>query len=202
MCASGQTGCSGYDVYLSSSGDKGATWSTPLKVSEGISQTAVFPNIVAGAPGQVAVSWYGTNVLGDMNAVPDSTSWDVYVTQITGAASSSPTLTTDDVQSGFHHGPICTQGTACTGTTRNLLDFFDMKFDRNGDLGVVYTRDHGDGLTEIAYAYQTSGCTLTSADCGPGANVPEFPIQSLPAVVGALALGSVIFLRRRAGRRT
>src|SRR6185312_15654052 len=145
-----------YNVYLASSGDKGATWTTPLELSKGVSNTAVFPNIVAGAAGQVAVSWYGTTTPGNNNDAEamKSASWNVYVDQIVGAAGPTPTVTTGVVQYGFHTGVICTMGLGCSGDGRKLLDFFDMQLDGQGHLGVVYTRDLGKDKTEIAYSRQ------------------------------------------------
>jgi hypothetical protein len=188
----------GYNVYLASSGDKGATWTAPLEVSSGISKTAVFPNVVAGASGQVAVSWYGTDVKGDMNTMDPSVSWNVYAAEVTAAASTAPSVATGVVESGFHHGVICTMGAGCTGDGRKLLDFFDMKLDRSGNLGVVYTRDLGGSNTEIAYSHQVSGCPLAAANCGgPGADVAEFPVAATAPLAGGGLLGALLLLRRR-----
>jgi hypothetical protein len=83
-----------------------------------------------------------------------------------------------------------------------LLDFFDMQFDRTGNLGVVYTRDQvtNRAKTEIAYAYQTGGCLLTTADCAPSASLPEFPTQAAPVLLGAGLVGAFAVLRRRRRR--
>jgi MYXO-CTERM domain-containing protein len=157
---------------------------------------------VAGADGQVAVSWYGTDVQGDMNTMPSTASWNVYVSEITNAASKTPNVTTGIVQQDFHHGVICTMGTGCTGDGRMLLDFFDMQFDKTGNLGVVYTRDQVSdrAKTEIAYAYQTNGCLLTTADCAPTANLPEFPTESAPVLLGVGLVGAFAVVRRRRRR--
>ncbi|HLJ09042.1 MAG TPA: hypothetical protein VKX24_10915, partial [Acidimicrobiia bacterium] len=93
----------GFNVYLSSF--KGGAWSSPLEVSKGVSATAVFPQLVAGAPGQVAVSWYGTAAKGDPNTVSPSASWNVYTTQVLGADRAGSSLITSTVQTGFHSGP-------------------------------------------------------------------------------------------------
>jgi hypothetical protein len=187
----------GYNLYLASSADKGATWTTPLELSKGVSSTAVFPNVVAGAPGQVAVSWYGTSASGDPNGVPGSASWDVYATEVTDIAG-TPAITNGVVQHGFHKGPICTHGTGCTGNSRNLLDFFDMQLDGQGRLGIVYTRDQSTNadLTEIAYSHQDTGCLLPS-DCAVGAALAEFPTQIAPVFFGVAVIGGVLLFHRR-----
>jgi hypothetical protein len=187
-----------FQVYLASSADKGATWTTPLKVSQGISKTAVFPNVVAGAPGDVAVSWYGTDVAGDSNSMDANVSWNVYVTQIHDAASATPVLTTGTVETAFHHGVICTQGTGCSGDGRKLLDFFDMKIDGSGNLLVVYTRDHGNAGTEIAFSHQASGCSLTDPGCAPlTAGTTQFPVCALPWLLGGLLTAIAALASRR-----
>ena len=188
----------GYNLYLASSPDKGATWTAPIEVSKGVSSTAVFPNVVAGAPGQVAVSWYGTDASGDPNGVPGGASWNVYASEISGIAGTSPQTTTSVVAAGFHKGPICTHGTGCTGNSRNLLDFFDMQLDGQGHLGIVYTRDQPANplLTEIVYQHQVSGCMIGS-DCSVGANLPEFPSQIAPVFFGIAVIGGVALFRRR-----
>ena len=190
----------GENIYMASSSDKGTTWTPPVAVSKGISRTAVFPNIVAGAAGQVAVSWYGTNTPGDSNddKVMKTATWNVDVVQATAANTAQPALTAGVVQQNFHTGVICTMGTGCTGNGRMLLDFFDMKLDRNGNLGIVYTRDvQQAGKTEIAYSTQTTGCNVSTA-CAPGATVPEFPVAAAGAPVAAAGVvGALLLVRRR-----
>jgi hypothetical protein len=170
-----------------------------MELSKGISSTAVFPNVVAGAPGQVAVSWYGADAPGDPNKVPDDASWNVYAAQVTGMGD-TPSVATTVVQHGFHKGPICTHGLGCTGSSRNLLDFFDMQLDQTGTLGIVYTRDQAADptLTEIAYSRQSTGCVLT-ATCLAQVDAPEFPSAVAPSLIGAAVLGCAVFLR--GGRR-
>ena len=195
----------GFNLYLAASKDKGATWTTPTEVSKGISATAVFPNVVAGAPGQVAVSWYGTSVKGDMNDANamGSAEWNVYTSETINATAPQPSFSLGVVQSNFHKGVICTQGANCTGTTRELLDFFDMKIDGSGALLVVYTRDAPGGTgTEIAFAKQTGGCNLNVAGCGsPGTGVPEAPAAGALGGAGLAVAGLALVLGRRRKRR-
>jgi hypothetical protein len=188
----------GYNLYLASSGDKGAHWTPPLEVSKGVSKTAVFPNVVAGAAGQVAVSWYGTQATGDPNGVPAAAAWSVYATEIENATDQTPSVTTSIVESAFHKGPICTHGLGCTGNSRNLLDFFDMQIDGKGQVGIVYTRDQAANpvKTEIAYSRQVSGCVLT-AECAVSADLAEFPTQIAPVFFGVAVIGGLMLYRRR-----
>ncbi|MFN2545316.1 MAG: sialidase family protein [Actinomycetota bacterium] len=164
----------GFTLYLSHSSDKGATWSAPVAVSRGISGTAIFPNVMAGAAGRVAVSWFGTSTVGDPNNVPGAI-WDVDVSSTLDALDAAPTFTPAVAQSSFHTGNICTNGTGCSGDDRKLLDFFDMQVAHDtGALMVVYARDRGTG-TEIAFARQSDGCSLTQPGVylGPGVPAPD-----------------------------
>ena len=193
-------GGDGFAVYYAASTDKGATWTAPTEVSKGISNTAVFPNIVAGAPGQVAVSWYGTSTAGDPNSVPNA-SWNVDAAETLDGTAAQPTFSTGTVQQNFHTGDICTNGLGCTGTTRELLDFFDMKVDSSGALLVVYARDGANGSgTQIAFSRQMGGCALTKASCGLPNNTPEAPSVAGLAGAGLLATGIILLVGRRRRR--
>jgi hypothetical protein len=225
----------GLNLYLSSSPDKGSSWTKPLEVSKGISRTAVFPNVVAGAAGQVAVSWYGTPTKGDPNDGNDpakdtksvkQATWNVYVSEVLGAGTAHPVAVPTSLENHFHTGVICTMGTSCSGDGRKLLDFFDMQLDRQGHLGVVYTRDVGASKTEIAFSRQASGCLLTApcaitrnaaATSGSGQGspprsgiIPPVPIStpntsapppaSALGVAAAVLIGAAAATRRRARR--
>jgi hypothetical protein len=53
---------------LSISRDRGHSWSSPVSIAAPGVTDARFPAITAGAPGQIAFSYYGTNVPGGVNA--------------------------------------------------------------------------------------------------------------------------------------
>ena len=187
----------GFNVYYAASSDKGQTWTAPIELSKGVSKTAVFPNIVAGAPGQIAVSWYGTTRKGDNNDTKamNGAYWDVDVSQVLDATAAKPRITTTMAERSFHTGTICTQGTACTGDSRKLLDFFDMKLDRDGKLMVVYARDLGDSKTEIAFSRQTTGCAL-GAPC-LAESVQALQTRALPFT--SATAGGLVLLKGAAG---
>jgi hypothetical protein len=148
---------SGFQVYLSYSTDKGASWTGPIEVSRGVSKTAVFPVLAAGAAGRIAVGWYGSSAKGNPNTLKDN--WTVYAAQSINVLSPHRSFTATVVQPNFHTGNICTGGTNCTGKGRALLDFFSMQIDSRGATLIVYTRDQGSG-TQLAFSRQTSGCSL------------------------------------------
>src|SRR5579872_1177564 len=49
-----------WHIYLSVSRDRGQTWSTPVRVSQGLT-ASTYPTLAAGDAGHVAVAWYGTD---------------------------------------------------------------------------------------------------------------------------------------------
>lgn len=144
------------EVMLSSSGDRGATWTPGVKVSG--NGTAVMPWIDAGKPGQVVVAWYGNNATAPSSQADGD--WFVYAAQSFDANTTAPTFTTVQVTAEpMRNGAICTVGIACTGD-RQLADFFQVRLDSEGQSHIVYAdTEHGDGTTTY-YTRQVSGPTL------------------------------------------
>ncbi len=132
-------------------------FSAPVQVDRGTVRTAVFPWIAAGgAPGRVAVSFYGTTTDGDpavgcTGAGPSAGefcgAWDVYVNQSLNALASSATFSQVKATTHpFHYDSICLEGLACDLSVppgdRTLADFFSIAFNTRTDrLMVVFNRD-------------------------------------------------------------
>jgi hypothetical protein len=139
-------------IYLATSTDGGATWTSPINVSSHVSglQTNVFPWLAAGAAGRVDIVWYGTPTLGSCPNEPCgagfiNASWNVYMAQTldavsNAAANASPTFSTTKVSEyPIHFGTICEFGIACTtGGDRGLLDFIQVAADPSGAADIVY----------------------------------------------------------------
>jgi hypothetical protein len=152
-------------IYFASSTDAGLTWSSTIPITKeqlGTSSTgtAVFPRIVAGGSGRVAIAFYQSNWTAASDAAPPITSWDVEVAWALDGTSASPTFTTTMVAPSFHTGSICRLGTDCAGPTlgksvnaplpmdRRELDFFGDAIDPSGALEIVHPRDvDGSNLT-------------------------------------------------------
>ncbi|OUW22123.1 MAG: hypothetical protein CBD33_03615 [Euryarchaeota archaeon TMED173] len=161
-------------VYMAVSTDSGQTWSeTSVRMSPNQVISTAFPQVDAGDPGRIAVTYLGsddTSELGQPNI--DGEPWDgnahyangnvsyyLYVTYSLNALDPNPIFHTvrasvDPVQIGS----ICLNSGDCRdigGSNRNLLDFNDLHIDSEGR---VY----------IAFA---DGCT---GDCAIGNNsTPE-----------------------------
>ena len=150
-----------------------SSWSVPLQVSSGAAKTNVMPWIQAGAPGTVAVAWYGTSTSGNPNNFPSwfvnrqtatNVKWFGYVSMITGANSPSPAFAQAPfTEKPMYYGEVCTSGTTCLADLgdRTLADFFGFSMDPDGAIRIVYndvsSQHHGAHLFE---ARQLTGLTL------------------------------------------
>jgi hypothetical protein len=123
-------------------------FTTPVQVDRDAVRTTVFPWIAAGgAPGRVAVTFYGTETEGDPNRGDFKASWNVYVNQSVNALSGSRTFSQVKATTHpFHYNSICLNGLGCSLTQpngdRSLADFFAIKTNpATGRLQVVYNND-------------------------------------------------------------
>ncbi|MDQ6933774.1 MAG: hypothetical protein M3130_00480 [Actinomycetota bacterium] len=123
-------------------------FSKPLQVDRDAIRTTVFPWVAAGgAPGHVAVTFYGTDTQGDPNLGSFKGSWNVYVNQSVNAL--SPTRTFSQVKATthpMHYDSICLNGLGCSLTQpngdRSLADFFAIETNpASHRLQVVYNND-------------------------------------------------------------
>jgi hypothetical protein len=122
-------------------------FTAPVQVDRDNVRTTVFPWIAAGgAPGRVAVAFYGTESDGNPNTGAFKASWDVYVNQSVNAL--SPDATFSQVKATthpFHYDSICLNGLGCdlsvpTGD-RSLADFFAIDYNPvSKKLQVVFNR--------------------------------------------------------------
>ena len=113
--------------------DRGATWSNDrdLGASVGVVQ-AVFPEAVAGDGNRAACAFLGTNNGGDRTPATFQGVWYPYIatTYDGGETWTTVNLTPGDAVQGI--GGLCTAGTTCGGTNRNLLDFNYLTIDDKG----------------------------------------------------------------------
>lgn len=123
-------------------------WSDPVPITgPGSSRPditySVFPWVVAGDPGRVAVAFYGTNqpLTYDPSSMPAR--WTTYVSEAIDFTGAGPNFYTSPVsEAPSHLDSICFNGIGCTGQgNRNLLDFFEIQKDVQGAAVVVYNDD-------------------------------------------------------------
>jgi hypothetical protein len=124
-------------------------FSAPVQVDRDDVQTTVFPWVAAGgAPGRVAVAFYGTTSDGDPNSGDFKGAWNVYVNQSLYALDASRTLSQVSATTHpFHYDSICLNGLGCDLAVppgdRTLADFFAIGYEpTSGRLSVVFNRDN------------------------------------------------------------
>lgn len=115
--------------------DRGLTWSNPVNVGYNHNiQNGVFPAVTAGDGDRAAMFFLGTSTPGANGVATDMAfdgTWYGYIATTYDRGQSWVTVNAtpgDPVQRGV----VCTHGTTCPGTTRNLLDFNDMEIDAKG----------------------------------------------------------------------
>jgi len=193
-------------LYLISSTNHGVTWSKPVQVDSGGIRSSVFQWIVAGDPGRVAITWYGSKA-DDFNDT--SAQWSEMYAVSTNALSAQPTFTLANVSgvNPIHNGDICQAGIDCqvTGGNRDLSDFQMVTIDRCGNAHAVWTDDIGPGVTRTAAQtsgpklYVTNACPATSPFTA-GVGYPSASVAVGAAAAGAgallLLLAGVLWRRR------
>jgi hypothetical protein len=138
-------------IQYSDSSDWGGSWSTPRTlVSTGAS---VYP-WVAASGSHVAVSLYHTDASGTSETVPENAQWfESYLESSDGGATFSALQTVDPTP--VKSGPICTEGTGCSGD-RELLDFQSDTLDNSNLADLAYTRSiDGNSNTELRFMHET-----------------------------------------------
>src|SRR4051812_10340978 len=166
-------------------------WSNPIAIRPPGLGSFVFPEIVAGDPGRVAIAFDASRAAdyaGVQDDAPATTRWDTYVAIITNAL--APSNTPINVHLGqvnhriAHVGSVCTSGTTCTGD-RSLLDLIDLDIDQDGRVGVTYTDNNSVMQTPDPAAARQSPFTLYAKNMsGPSL------LAGKPDLTGSVALVS------------
>ncbi|CAN5364365.1 hypothetical protein BH24PSE2_BH24PSE2_04100 [soil metagenome] len=121
---------SGGRPLVSVSEDEGATWSTPVDVSNGVIKTTSFATMIAGDPDRAAFGFLGTTTPGSLGVHQSPAVWDLYIA-MTFDRGQTWSLTNVTDGDPVQRGVICDQGTTCP-SNRNLLDFNDIQMDKRG----------------------------------------------------------------------
>lgn len=166
-------------VFLTSSADQGATWTTPVQVdSGGGNGTAVMPWIVGGSPGTVDITWLGSSALSPdaVAAGQPQQSWQVFFAQGTNVMSASPTFNQVQVTTNpVHDTNICFNGTGCSApNNRDLLEYYTMAVDPEGNANIAFADSVNNCpiatcKTNAWYSRQASGASIYTPPAGPPA---------------------------------
>lgn len=148
----------GTNVHLTASQDGGATWTTPVRVNNGVdSKTALAPWVVAGSPGKVNVTWWGTASTSNMDP---NAQWKVFMAQSQNALARIPTFNQAAATGIMHAGPICVDGTGCASGTRNLAEYFAPTAYTDGSELILYSDDYNNSSPVATFTRQTGGATV------------------------------------------
>ncbi len=156
-------------VRVAGSPDKGETWTTPIDAGAPLGLTGgttVWPWVVAGDAGRVAVVWLGTPTGSDPERAEGE--WFLYQATILDAMGEAPVVTAAQASEGpVHAGPICQGGTGCQldpdpSGDRRLGDFFEAAVDAEGFVhtAVAVTTLVDDTISHPGYVRQTAGPRL------------------------------------------
>jgi hypothetical protein len=163
------------DVYYSfarfagpATGETG-TWAPPINLTKEANDSAVFPWMVAGDPGQVNLVMYKANTginsnfafvdaegnecaQGDPGCVANPSVWNVYFGQSQNALNSGPNFKLVQVSAAPNHlGQVCTLGLACAlSGDRSLLDFLTVEIDSRGAALIAYSDDINGDLSALS----------------------------------------------------
>lgn len=149
------------DVYytISQGGGLENTWAPPTDITQETGDSAVFPWMVAGDPGQVDVTFYKSNTGVNSNTSANAV-WNVYWGKSNNALTGSRNINHVQISDHPNHvGTICTNGTMCGGSdSRSLLDFYTIDIDHLGAANITWADDNNSrGDTRDKYSHQIAG---------------------------------------------
>jgi len=144
-----------HNVFLTHSTDQAATWSAPVRVSNGsASKSAIGPWVTAGDAGKVNITWWGTTATSNNDGAAQ---WKVFFSQSLNALQAIPTFAQTTATGVMHVGAICTNGTGCASGTRNLAEYFAPGLSLDGSELIVYSDDFNNANPVATFTRQTSG---------------------------------------------
>jgi hypothetical protein len=148
----------GKNIYLTSSADQGADWTTPVRVNNGVdTKTTLFPWISAGGSGEADIVWLGTPATNNLDS---SAQWKVFFAQTTDAFAPVPAFSEQAATNVVHTGAVCTNGTGCPTGTRSLADYFTDTVYQDGSALIVYPNDQQTSSPLTYFIRQNGGAEL------------------------------------------
>ena len=150
-----------HNVFLTTSQDQGASWTVPVRVSNGSStKSAIGPWITAGDAGKVDITWWGTASASNNDTTAQ---WHVFFAQSQNALANIPTFSQTTATGIMHQGAICTNGTGCASGTRNLAEYFAPGLYLDGSELIVYSDDYNNASPLAVFIRQNGGAKVYSS---------------------------------------
>ena len=147
-----------HNVFLTVSKDQAASWSAPVRVSNGsATKSAIGPWVTAGDAGKVNITWWGTTATNNNDGTAQ---WKVFFAQSLNATQAIPTFAQSTITGVMHVGAICTNGTGCASGTRNLAEYFAPGLSLDGSELIVYSDDFNNANPVATFIKQTGGSRL------------------------------------------
>ncbi len=177
-----------FDIFFSFSRNQGRTWSPKVKVNSPAFldangravRTNLFPWMVAGDPGRVGITWFGSN---GVNNGDNNSDWAVYYAFTSTGLDAAPTWTQVQASDGYIHATNLSEAGLGSGAAnnRNLLDFFMVDMDPSGAAIITYADDHNDFDGQTYVTRQVSGPSLlASVGTVPSTTCPPVPFDHNP----------------------
>jgi hypothetical protein len=162
----------GHDVWLAATKDKGASWLQPVRLTSlwngTTNGTFLWPWVVAGSAGRVAVVWYAADE-GVDSAEQVQGPWWVEAAEVLGADTASPQWELARATGTVHTGPVCLGGTGCeldqqgAASDRRLGDLFEASITSRGQLAIAYSDTVAvptDSIAHPGFVLQAGGPNL------------------------------------------
>lgn len=150
------------DAALPEATGSTVTWSSPQVVDSGPARANLYPWLAPGGSHRADLVWYG----GTGTSIADPTNaWTVKLAQLTatssGALSVVQSTASDHV---IHTGEICTTGVTCPGTSRTLLDFFQVAVSPDGRAAIAWADDSASpGVAQVFVTEQCAGVSILTS---------------------------------------
>lgn len=164
-----------HSVYVSRSKNDGQNWDKTFRVAPDPLGSTIFPTIVAGAAGELWVSYLATDdTTENPDAAPAATEWYLYASHVSRADTSEPRIDTYLVDPHpVQLGRISTQGFTGGDADRNLLEFIDSALDLStGRLWIVYADGCPEGSCTRKAQSVAADTTVARLDAGPSILAP------------------------------
>jgi len=154
----------GNGIFIAHSRDGGNTWSAPVRVSDPVSKTSLFPWLTTGnQPGSVAVAWFGNSAADSEDGTGlnnDAANWKVYFAESFDATSTNPTFYEAIASDHIVHAANISLGGFGGTANRNLGDFFQLATDPQGLTTITFADDSNDFSGNPYVIHQTAGYSL------------------------------------------
>jgi hypothetical protein len=173
----------GSKLFLSHSTNRGAGWSPLVDVTAsapvGTTDASLFPYLVAGSPGKVALSWLGAGGANDANA-----KWTTQFAETSDALADNPTFAFAQASNHIvHTGQVCVGGLSCNATDptgtggRELAEVLQMGITKDGRILIAYP-DNSDGRHASGWTW------IVEQNQGPGLYDDVIPTPPPAPVLG------------------